>query len=527
MTLQGDQPYQSPYDADLNVEQLTDPDRIRVSDPRGVLATLTVGAKTVVVRGQARTFTEQKRVGAAYKDEFSRTTTSGFGLSPYYGLWAKPIGGADTDFSCDGSTGQIAVRSTNVGHYCTLRDGDVRDYDLRCKVATTTAPADAANSFALIGSYTSTSSHYRFRVVLTAAGTVQLVLEKNVDGVVTNLSAAATVGTGYVPGQQWWVRAQNVTGVLGIKAWKDGDTEPGGWTHTAVDLSLSVGRVGVRCHTASGATNDPTFVIDKFEITSGEWAHPPTVSHDSWVRLLPKPFDGAWTAALANQVLAWAADTSPDALTYGFAFITGAPAAEHPPGKQVLGEAKYGPNKPDGERREGSDFNDYIGISWNYGHLAVPTVDPPQTGRLKCLDCSGFLRMVFGYHLAVPMSLQEDADLNGLNLPRRSVQIGPTGPGVLIAQGSSAPPALTGLQIGDVVAFNRDVADDHSGDDVADVEENDDHVGIYIGRDLSGNDLFLSSRKTANGPTIGALGGPSQLNGNGPWAAALRHIRRV
>ena len=135
--------------------------------------------------------------------------------------------------------------------------------------------------------------------------------------------------------------------------------------------------------------------------------------------------------------------------------------------------------------------------------------------------------MVFGYHLRVPMSLQEDADLNGLNLPRRSVQIGPSGPGVLIAQGSADPPALTGLQIGDVVAFNRDVADDHGGDDSADVEETDDHVGIYIGRDLSGNDLFLSSRKTANGPTIGALGGPSQLNGDASWAAALRHIRRV
>jgi cell wall-associated NlpC family hydrolase len=318
--------------------------------------------------------------------------------------------------------------------------------------------------------------------------------------------------------------------VLRIKAWKDGDTEPGGWTHTVVDSSLSVGRVGVRCHAASGATNDPTFITDNFEITSAEWAHPPTVSHDSWVRLLSKPFGGAWTPALAAQILAWAADTSPDALAYGFAFITGAPAVEDPqlgPGKQVMGEARYGPNKPDGERREGADLNDYIGINWNYSHLAMPTVDPPQASRLNCLDCSGFVRMVFGYHLGVPMCLQEDADMNGVNLPRRSVQIGPRGPGVLIAQGSGAPPALTGLQIGDVVAFNHDVADDHGGDDRADVEENDDHVGIYVGRDLSGNDLFLSSRKTSNGPTIGALGGPSQLNGNGPWAAALRHIRRV
>ena len=356
------------------------------------------------------------------------------------------------------------------------------------------------------------------------------MVEKNVDDVVTNLSATTTVGTGYAAGQQWWVRAQNVNGVLRAKAWKHGDTEPGGWTHTVEDSSLSVGRVGVRCHTSSRATNEPTFVIDDFEITSAEWAHPPTVSHDSWVRLLPNPFDGCWTSALADQILAWATDTSPDALAFGFAFITGAPPLEDPRSgreSRSVGEARYGPNHPDGRRVEGADFNDYIGIRWNYCDLAVPTVDVPEASQRNCLDCSGFLRMVFGYHLGVPMSLQEEADLNGLNLPRRAVQIGPRGPGVLIAQGSGAPPALTGLQIGDVVAFNADVADDHSGDDKADIEETDDHVGIYIGHDLSGNDLFLSSRKTANGPTIGALGGASQLNGGGFLAVALRHIRRI
>ncbi len=77
-----------------------------------------------------------------------------------------------------------------------------------------------------------------------------------------------------------------------------------------------------------------------------------------------------------------------------------------------------------------------------------------------------------------------------------------------------------------MVAFNADTADDRSGENADDVEENDDHVGIYIGRDLAGNDLFISSRKTANGPTIGSLGGPSYLNGEGFLAVALRRIRR-
>ena len=121
---------------------------------------------------------------------------------------------------------------------------------------------------------------------------MQLVLDKNVGGSVTNLGAATTVGTGYAAGQQWWIRAQNVNGTLRLKAWKDGDAEPGSWTHTVADSSLSVGRVGVRGLASIGAANNPTFVIDDFEITAGEWANPPAVTHDSWVRLLPAPFDG-------------------------------------------------------------------------------------------------------------------------------------------------------------------------------------------------------------------------------------------
>lgn len=529
MTTRDDLPCQKPYDSDLTLQELTDPDRVQVSDAQGVLATLTLGAKTVVVRGPTRTFTEQKRVGAFYKDGFSRTITKTLGLSPFYGSWGTPIGGATSDYTCDGSTGRIAVRSTNVGHYSTLRDSDVRSYDVKCKVTTTTVPVGAANSFALIGSYTNSSNHYRFRLLLNTTGSVQLALDKNVGGGVTNLGAATTVGTGYVAGQQWWIRAQNLNGTLQLKAWKDGDAEPGNWTHTVADSSLSVGRVGIRGLASMGATNNPTFVIDDFEITAGEWAKPPTVTHDSWVRLLPTPFDGTWTSTLVSQIRAWAVDGSADVLAYAFAFITGAPAIEDPvlgTAKQVLGEAKYGPTHPDGTRVEGADFNDYIGISWNYSHLTVPVIDSPEASQQSCLDCSGFVRIVFGFHLGIPMSQQEVADLNGLNLPRRSVQIASGGPGILIAEASGAPPTLTGLQIGDVVAFNADTADDRSGENADDVEENDDHVGIYVGRDPAGNDLFISSRKTANGPTIGSLGGASYLNGEGFLAVALRRIRR-
>jgi len=111
MTTRDDPPCQKPYDPGLTLQELTNPDRVQVSDSEGVLATLTLGAKTVVVRGPTRTFTEQKRVGAVYKDEFSRTITNTLGLSPFYGSWGTPTGGATTDYTCDGSTGRIEVRA--------------------------------------------------------------------------------------------------------------------------------------------------------------------------------------------------------------------------------------------------------------------------------------------------------------------------------------------------------------------------------------------------------------------------------
>jgi hypothetical protein len=119
------------------------------------------------------------------------------------------------------------------------------------------------------------------------------------------------------------------------------------------------------------------------------------------------------------------------------------------------------------------------------------------------------------------MSLDDDADLDGLNLPRRAVLIGARGPGVLIAESAGVPVDTGNLRIGDIVTFNADAGDDPAGE-----VENDDHVGLFLGTDAAGNQLFVSSRKTANGPTFGPLGGVSYLNGNGYWARAARRLRR-
>ena len=54
-----------------------------------------------------------------------------------------------------------------------------------------------------------------------------------------------------------------------------------------------------------------------------------------------------------------------------------------------------------------------------------------------------------------------------------------------------------------------------------------DHVGIYVGRDARGHRRFISSRKQADGPTMGDIGGRSILDGDGLYARAFRATRRL
>jgi hypothetical protein len=132
------------------------------------------------------------------------------------------------------------------------------------------------------------------------------------------------------------------------------------------------------------------------------------------------------------------------------------------------------------------------------------------------MDCSGYVRMIYGYHMGIPMVRVEDID--GTVLPRMTKDIGPSGPGVIVAQATGAAPSLAAIQIGDVPHFDAD-----SGDPVVGQL---DHNGIYIGVDAAGHPRFLNSRKTPNGPTMGDLGGASTLDGTGTYATSLRLIRR-
>ena len=232
-----------------------------------------------------------------------------------------------------------------------------------------------------------------------------------------------------------------------------------------------------------------------------------TVTTTSWVRLLPTAFAGTvdhgWLAARLT-------DTSDDVLALAAQYVTGAPERRDASGARIAGDASYGPLLADGTREEGSDFNDFLGIAWTYGS----TVDQPEPDQIGAMDCSGYVRSVYGYRLGMPMSLRSD----GLRLPRRAVHMADSAPGAVVLPNTGTRPTDLGTLLpGDLVFF------DASSDDGTLI----DHVGIYQGLDSAGAPRFVSSRKGADGPTMGDVRGRSTLSGTGLYAGAFRAARRL
>lgn len=242
------------------------------------------------------------------------------------------------------------------------------------------------------------------------------------------------------------------------------------------------------------------------------------VTHTNWVRALPKPFEGRIDTAWLQGALAANTRRQPDLIALGMQYVNGVPPLREG-GLQIAGDAAYGP-LVDAKRQEGSDFNDYLGVDWTYADGSVDKSEPLQ---LRCLDCSGFVRMVWGFRRHAPnaapvMPLARLASNDGKALPRRAVQMAARAPGVLVECNRGVQLRdFSRLAIGDLVLFDADPDDGTAID----------HVGFYLGIDDDGHHRFLSSRKGANGPTLADVRGQSILDGNGLFARGFRAVRRL
>ncbi|MEU9002839.1 NlpC/P60 family protein [Streptomyces sp. NPDC059982] len=244
---------------------------------------------------------------------------------------------------------------------------------------------------------------------------------------------------------------------------------------------------------------------------------------DTWVRLLPEP----WRAGAEREqwfqdwFKKYAGSEEDDLFAIAFQYGDKAPVKKDAAGVPYAGDAAFGPINPKGSvgndlRLEQSDFYDYLGIPYTFRD---GTTEQPEKPKYRAIDCSGFIRTVFGYRSRFPLTA---TDAGGSGLPRTAngMARSKTGVDILPLKGVAAkdrPASIDVLQPGDLVFFKLD----------ARTADRLDHTGMFLGSDTEGHKIFISSREEANGPTIGDKGGASRLDGNGYYAATLRSAKRL
>ncbi|MBV2357934.1 C40 family peptidase [Streptomyces sp. J2-1] len=241
---------------------------------------------------------------------------------------------------------------------------------------------------------------------------------------------------------------------------------------------------------------------------------------DDWVRLMPEP----WTKGAETQQ--WFKDwfkefkgsEQDDIFAYAFQYVQGAPVKKDAEGTPYAGDAVFGPFKPDGvDRLEQNDFYDYLGKPYTFRN---GTTMSPHPERYRALDCSGFMRMVWGYRARFPL-MATNALGDGLARSADGMARAKTGVDIIKLQGPSPwytrPANIDVLQPGDLLFFKMD---HRTGNHI-------DHVALYLGLDTDGHRVFISSRKEVNGPTMGDKGGASRIDGNGFYAGLFRSAKRL
>ncbi|MER6468588.1 NlpC/P60 family protein [Streptomyces collinus] len=239
-----------------------------------------------------------------------------------------------------------------------------------------------------------------------------------------------------------------------------------------------------------------------------------------WVRLMPE----AWHKGAEKEK--WFKDwfkeyngsEADDIFAIAFQYVQGAPVKKDDEGVPYAGDAVFGPFKEDGvDRLEQNDFYDYLGINYTFRN---GTTMVARKERYRALDCSGFMRMVWGYRARFPL-MATNTDGDGLPRSADGMARSKVGVDVLKLSGPSPwytrPQNIDVVQPGDLLFFKMD---HRTGNHL-------DHVAMYLGVDTDGHRVFISSRKEVNGPTMGDKGGASRIDGNGFYAGLLRSAKRL
>ncbi|MEC3977584.1 NlpC/P60 family protein [Amycolatopsis sp. H20-H5] len=327
-------------------------------------------------------------------------------------------------------------------------------------------------------------------VVIGVSGTaaVYVAIQDRDDARVTAVSASGPTSAGAVLGGYTYERL----------------TKPGRTlVRNGAGTQLASLTDGSRTALLTGRTR--TFSEPKFTTVS--------ITSTAWIRLAPQPWsEGAERAPWFRDWLPKAlADSDPDILAIALQYTDGSADEKNSKKVRFGGDATFGPDSSEG-RLERSDFYDYLGVSWDFPDGVH---EDSAKERYGSLDCSGFVRMVYGYRGGYPLL---GSNTKGAGLPRRAWAMSELGPGTqVIPDTGKRATDYAALQPGDVLFFNLEP---QIGTQVS-------HTGIYLGIDSDGHHRVLSSRKVANGPTFGDAGGVSLIDQDGTYSKAFRAAKRL
>ncbi len=241
------------------------------------------------------------------------------------------------------------------------------------------------------------------------------------------------------------------------------------------------------------------------------------IDSTSWVRLAPRPWQPE--RHIDDEVAGWLLDQIEDpdppidVLAAAMQYLPDAPDGYDDHGVRHIGDAGFG-YVHTADERDGADFYDYLEIPWKF----------PDTGRVKPskrwdrdLDCSGYLRLIYGYRFGLPL-LNEPVNTTVDALPRTASSMAAYARSVLVAAGPTPgqrPTRLSAVQPGDLVFFALH-------DDPTLIT----HSGIYLGKDQDGGMRFVSSRGTVDGPSFGDVRGDGVID-SGYFGQRLRRVIRL
>jgi cell wall-associated NlpC family hydrolase len=239
------------------------------------------------------------------------------------------------------------------------------------------------------------------------------------------------------------------------------------------------------------------------------------IESETWVRLLPRPWkQGDQTEEWFVQWLRDQIDnTKPDVLAAAMQYLPGQPDRRNGKGIRYAGDAGFG-YVHSRDERDGADFYDYLEIPWDFPDAGVKRPAKRWRGEL---DCSGYLRLIYGYRFGLPL-LYQSATTTVDGLPRTAASMAAHARSVVIAAGSNPsrrPKDISAVQPGDLVFFALH-------DDPALIT----HSGIYLGADTDGRMRFVSSRGTVDGPTFGDVRGDGVID-SGYFGDRLRRVIRL